>query len=185
MQYLFRTLSLLQRKQGPVLFQFPAGFREDAEALQDFLDLIPQKILCAFEFRHPSWKSGRIQDLLRARNLSLCTADTDDLPAQDILATASWGYLRLRRSGYADADLASWLKKIHAQQWKTVFVFFKHEEEARGPELAMRFGKMETEASWTAGGLYNETKGTIKKRINGLSISISRERKVRSPASRT
>jgi uncharacterized protein YecE (DUF72 family) len=69
-------------------------------------------------------------------------ADTDDNPAQEIVATASWGYLRLRRSDYSAADLAHWLARIRAQPWQSAFVFFKHEEEAKeakGPELAMHF----------------------------------------------
>jgi uncharacterized protein YecE (DUF72 family) len=74
--------------------------------------------------------------------LSLCTTDRDEKPAEEIIRTATWGYLRLRRSDYTDADLASWLEKIRLQKWKTAFVFFKHEDKAKGPELAMRFEKL-------------------------------------------
>jgi uncharacterized protein YecE (DUF72 family) len=53
------------------------------------------------------------------------------------------GYLRLRRSDYAEADLVRWLESILAQDWEKAFVFFKHEEEAAGPvtgpETALRF----------------------------------------------
>src|SRR5512136_2120069 len=38
--YLFRTLSVLDRKLGPVLFQFPKSFRADPTTLKDFLALI-------------------------------------------------------------------------------------------------------------------------------------------------
>ncbi len=142
MQYLFRTLAVLHLKLGPMLFQLPASFRADADTLRSFLNLIPDKTPCAFEFRHPSWNNDEVGDFLRGRDLSLCTTDTDELPAQDIVRTASWGYLRLRRSDYSDADLASWLEKIRRQKWKTVFVFFKHEDKAKGPELAVRFKKL-------------------------------------------
>ncbi|MCL5024859.1 MAG: DUF72 domain-containing protein [Nitrospirae bacterium] len=60
-EYLFRTLSALERKLGPVLFQFPASFRADKEALEDFLALIPGSMSCAFEFRNPSWLDADIQ----------------------------------------------------------------------------------------------------------------------------
>ena len=53
-EYLFRTLSVLERKLGPILFQFPKSFRADRPALQDFLRLIPDGRACAFEFRNPS-----------------------------------------------------------------------------------------------------------------------------------
>jgi uncharacterized protein YecE (DUF72 family) len=137
--YLFRTLSILDQKLGPVLFQFPPSLRANPPLLKDFLALIPEGIPCAFEFRHSSWLADEILDLLRTRSLSLCLADTDENPAEEIIATAAWGYLRLRRTDYTEADLSRWLAKIKAQQWEQAFVFFKHEEEAIGPEMALHF----------------------------------------------
>ncbi len=58
---------------------------------------------------------------------------------QEIVSTASWGYLRLRRFNYGEEDLLHWRERIFSQGWKKAFVFFKHEEEATGPELAMHF----------------------------------------------
>ncbi|TAL23233.1 MAG: DUF72 domain-containing protein [Nitrospirae bacterium] len=137
--YIFRTLPALGRKLGPVLFQFPKSFRADAPLLKDFLALIPADSSCAFEFRNPSWLDEKILNLLRKGKCSLCIADSDENPAKEIISTASWGYLRLRRSDYTDADLSSWMKNIFSQKWKKAFVFFKHEEGAKGPEMAMRF----------------------------------------------
>jgi len=138
-EYLFRSLSALDGKLGPVLFQFPKSFRADHNALEDFLSLIPRNVSCAFEFRSPSWLDVGILDLLREKGCSLCIADVDEQPANEIISTASWGYLRLRRSDYRDADLSQWMERILSQEWKRAFVFFKHEEEAKGPEMAMRF----------------------------------------------
>ncbi len=140
--YLFRTLSALEDKLGPVLFQFPASFRSDYPALEDFLALIPDKLPCAFEFRSSSWLEDKTMDLLHKKGCSLCIADTDEKPADGIITTASWGYLRLRRPDYTDSGLSQWLERVLAQKWKRVFVFFKHEEGARGAELAMRFREL-------------------------------------------
>lgn len=140
-EYLFRTLSsILGRKLGPVLFQFPKSFRADFPVLRDFLDLLGDN--CAFEFRSPTWLNPEILALLRKKGHSLCTADTDENPASEIKSTANWGYLRLRRSGYTEADLSQWVERILAQKWKRAFVFFEHEDKARGPELAMRFHEL-------------------------------------------
>lgn len=139
--YFFRTLSILDKKLGPVLFQFPKSFRVDMPALEDFLAMLGN-ISCAFEFRSPSWLNAQTLDLLREGEHSLCTADTDENPADGIISTAPWGYLRLRRSDYADADLSKWVERIASQKWKKAFVFFEHEDKARGPELAMRFHEL-------------------------------------------
>jgi uncharacterized protein YecE (DUF72 family) len=141
-EYLLRSLSVLRVKLGPVLFQFPGSFRADRPALEDFLSLLPGNMSCAFEFRSRSWLDQGIPDLLRKKGCSLCIADTDEHPAEEVISTATWGYLRLRRADYTDADLSGWLERIFAQKWASAFVFFKHEEGARGPELAMRFREL-------------------------------------------
>ncbi len=141
-EYLFRTLPVLDGKLGPLLFQFPKSFRADRPALQDFLSLIPADRACAFEFRGPSWLDDEILSLLRKRGFSLCLADADESPAKEIVGTAPWGYLRLRRSDYTDEDLTQWLDRILSQKWEKAFVFFKHEDEAKGPEVAVRFREL-------------------------------------------
>jgi uncharacterized protein YecE (DUF72 family) len=141
-KYLFKTLSVLDRKLGPVLFQFPKSFRADRPALEDFLALILGDMACAFEFRSPSWLNDEILGLLRKKGSSLCIADSDENPAHEIIPTAPWGYLRLRRSDYTDADLSQWLERILSEKWERAFVFFKHENEAGGAEMAMRFQEL-------------------------------------------
>jgi len=140
--YLFRTLSVLDVKLGPVLFQFPKSFRADRTVLEEFLDLVPREMASAFEFRNPSWLDDEILDLLRKKGASLCIADSEENPAQEIIRTASWGYLRLRRSDYTDADLSQWMERILSQKWEQAFAFFKHEDEAGGAEMAMRFREL-------------------------------------------
>ncbi len=141
-EYLFSTLSILDRKLGPVLFQFPKSFYADPTALRDFLDLIPKEMSCAFEFRSPSWINAEVLDLLRKKGCSLCFSDMDEHPAGEITSTAKWGYLRLRRSDYTDADLSEWIGKIFSQKWEKAFVFFKHEDEAKAPAMAIRFREL-------------------------------------------
>jgi uncharacterized protein YecE (DUF72 family) len=138
-EYLFKSLSVLERKLGPVLFQFPKSFRVDRKALEDFLPLIPGAASCAFDFRSPTWLEGGIPDVLREKGCSWCIEDTDENPIQEIISTAPWGYLRLRRSGYSDDGLSQSLERIVSQKWERAFVFFKHED---GPEMAMRFQEL-------------------------------------------
>jgi uncharacterized protein YecE (DUF72 family) len=139
-EHLFRTLNVLGAKLGPVLFQFPKNFHANPVALKEFLTLVPRAMSCAFEFRSPSWLDGEIPDLLREKGCSLCIADSEENPTTEIINTAPWGYLRLRRPDYTDAELSQWMKGIVSQKWKKAFVFFKHDEEgAKGPEMAIRF----------------------------------------------
>lgn len=137
--YFFKTLSVLGGKLGPVLFQFPKTFRPDPQRLKNFFPFIPKEASCAFEFRSPSGLDPEVHGLLRERGYSLCIADTEENPADEIIKTAPFGYLRLRRPGYTEADFTRWMDRILSQQWDRVFVFFKHEEEGKGAEMAVRF----------------------------------------------
>ena len=59
-----------------------------------------------------------------------------------IVHTAPWGYLRLRRPTYDDGDLGRWAQNVAAQGRERAFIFFKHEGDGAGPEMAARFAKI-------------------------------------------
>jgi uncharacterized protein YecE (DUF72 family) len=142
-EYLFGALSTLENKLGPILFQFPKSFHADRKVLEDFLPLIPGNTACAFDFRSPTWLEDGLPELLRGKGCGWCVEDSDENPVKEIVSTAPWGYLRLRRSDYTDADLSEWADRILSQAWEKAFVFFKHEgEDAKGPNMAMRFQEL-------------------------------------------
>jgi uncharacterized protein YecE (DUF72 family) len=136
--YFFKTAAVLGDKLGPTLFQLPPFFKRDVGRLKDFLAALPPKSRAAFEFRHESWRDDEVLEALRARGAALCAADTDESPTSPLVATAPWGYLRLRRAEYSAGDLESWAQRIKAEPWEEAYVFFKHEDEGKGPELAAR-----------------------------------------------
>lgn len=143
--YLWQALEGLGEHLGPVLFQLPPSLRRDDERLRAFLAGLPAGCRAAFEFRHPSWRDEAVHGLLRDAGAALCHADTDDDGAEaadGLVATADWGYLRLRRSAYAEADLARWLERLRARPWREAYVFFKHEDEGVAPRLALRLAEL-------------------------------------------
>jgi uncharacterized protein YecE (DUF72 family) len=138
-KYLLETVALLQDRLGVVLFQLPPNMKKDTVRLAAFLDLLPATTRTAFEFRHETWFDDEVFNLLSAKNCALVVSDTDEKPLTEIISTADWGYLRLRRAAYDENDLAEWMKRVCAQKWNDAFVFFKHEDEGVGPKLAAQF----------------------------------------------
>jgi uncharacterized protein YecE (DUF72 family) len=132
---LLRAVELLADKQGPILFQLPPFLKKDVPLLADFLAGLPKRCRAAFEFRHASWFADDTYEALRAGGATLCIADAEKLTTP-VEATADWGYLRLRREDYVEADVRAWADKIAAQRWQDAFVYFKHEDAAQGPKLA-------------------------------------------------
>ena len=129
----------LAGRLGPLLFQLPPNLKKDAARLRAFLATLPPDARAAFEFRHPSWFDPQVLGMLRDHNAALCLADADDDLDVPFEPTADWGYLRLRRPDYDDDALEPWAGRVRAQPWRDAFVFFKHEDEGRGPALARRF----------------------------------------------
>ena len=139
--YLFKAAESLGPKLGPILFQLPPYMKKDLDRLRQFCDSLPSGRAIAFEFRNETWLEDDVLEVLRDHDAALCVADTEGGPAADNLpltATASFGYLRLRRDDYGDADLVRWLARINAQPWSQAYVFFKHEDEGAAPRLAQR-----------------------------------------------
>lgn len=123
---------------GPILFQLPPFMKKDLPRLQAFVAQLPPGLRAAVEFRHESWFSPDVYEALRARDAALCLAESEEL-ATPVEETSSWGYLRLRRQDYDDGALAAWAERVRARGWQTAYVFFKHEDEGKGPALAARF----------------------------------------------
>lgn len=124
-------------KLGALLFQLPPNLKRDLDLFDAFLGELPPKAPAAFEFRNPSWFDDAVVDRLRTRGYALCVADSEKL-STPLTVTADYAYFRLRDEGYTPDDIATWADRIRAATTgcKDVYVYFKHEDEGRGPELA-------------------------------------------------
>ena len=136
--YFFQTASTLGDRLGPTLIQLPPNLKKDLPRLESFLSVLPEGARVAFEFRHASWFEDDVFAALRAKGAALCLAEDEELTTP-LVATAPWGYLRLRRQDYDDAAVAAWAEKVRGQSWSDAFVFFKHEDAGSGPKLAAEF----------------------------------------------
>jgi uncharacterized protein YecE (DUF72 family) len=136
---LLRVASVLEQRQGPLLFQLPPNFKKDVPRLDAYLNHLGGRTKSAFEFRHESWLDDEVFDCLRAHSAALCFADAEDIPECDLVRTANWGYIRLRNEGYSEERLGEWVEEIKSKRLDEAYVFFKHEETGTGPQLASRF----------------------------------------------
>jgi len=137
--HLLEVAGALTERRGPLLFQLPPASKKDVTRLRAFLASLPLQHRAAFEFRHPSWFDDEIFGLLRQHQAALCIAEAEGDLQVPFVSTADWGYVRLRLSDYSDVDLKTWLTRVREQGWKDAFVFFKHEDEGKGPQMAKRF----------------------------------------------
>lgn len=137
--YLLEAILTIANTLGAVLFQLPPNMKKDTERLSAFLENLPTEVPAAFEFRNESWFGEDVYEILRQHGRALVHADTDEKPVAELVETADWGYLRLRRPAYDQEALEQWAGMISETKWKKAFAFFKHEDDGAGPEMASRF----------------------------------------------
>ena len=124
---------------GPLLFQLPPFLQKDAGLLREFLARLPKLGRVAFEFRHRSWFADDTYGALAEGGAALCAGDLDETAkSPPLVRTAPFCYLRLRRSGYSEAELDVWAERLEAEGFEVAFGYFKHEE--LGPLLARQMG---------------------------------------------
>lgn len=123
-------------RMGVVLFQLPPNFKADPARLAAFLeDAAPvgaSSLRIAFEFRHASWFTSEVFDLLRKHRAALCVAESDELQTPDVI-TAPFCCYRLRRSDYSVPDLELIETQLREKAaLGDVFAYIKHEDSPKG-----------------------------------------------------
>ena len=124
MGWFLRGINPLGPLLGCVLVQLPPWFKKDLQVLDGFLCKFSQRVSLAFEFRHVSWFSPEVAELLRNHNVSLVIVESDKLQAVT-LETGPFVYVRLRKSDYCIQKIEKWATWIRIQK-SDVFVYFKH-----------------------------------------------------------
>ena len=121
------------RRLGPVLFQLPPQMKCDVSLLRGYLELLPNDLRYAFEFRHNSWLADAVYEALRERNISLCVAESEKLEVPEVI-TADFVYYRLRKPEYTEADVAAFAARSREllAAGRDLYLMFKHEESPEG-----------------------------------------------------
>lgn len=121
------------KRLGPILVQLPPNMKCDEDVLGSFLEEIPAGFRCAFEFRHASWLKDSVYQMLEAKGMALCLAESDEFTVPEVI-TGGFVYCRLRKSEYSAQDRAAIKEKVQGlvSGGKDVYVFFKHEDTPAG-----------------------------------------------------
>jgi uncharacterized protein YecE (DUF72 family) len=112
----FKSIEKLGKRLGAVCWQLPGNFKFDLDRLERFFALLPKDIRQALEVRSAAFAEPAFIDLLRAHNIALVTADTEDWPYLDL--TADFAYLRLQGAPggdhYEPNEIDAWAKRLNS-----------------------------------------------------------------------
>jgi uncharacterized protein YecE (DUF72 family) len=112
----------LQKKLGPILWQFMATKKFDAEDFEGFLKLLPDEaeglqLRHVVEVRHESFRCAEFIDLVRSHGVAVATAVDGPYP-QIADPTADFSYLRImgtteaHQTGLAPTELDEWVNRL-------------------------------------------------------------------------
>ncbi|MDG6913658.1 MAG: DUF72 domain-containing protein [Nitrososphaerota archaeon] len=139
---LVRFLGLLRPliamgKLGPILVQLPPSctFQDDFEKLKGFFDRVPEDVMFAVEFRHPSWIREDVWSYLLDRNIANVIVDEPLLPPETVV-TADFAFIRWHGRGnrpwynyrYSDEELDAWVPRVKnvTSRVKKTFGYFNN-----------------------------------------------------------
>jgi uncharacterized protein YecE (DUF72 family) len=126
--------TLLKEKLGPVLYQLPPGLHRDDDRLDAFLAVLPGGLKHVIEFRHESWFTEEVFQILRRHHTGFCVFDMPKLTSP-LLATGDFAYIRFHGSGslysscYSDEEMNDWAKKITqlTKDLEAVYIYFNND----------------------------------------------------------
>jgi uncharacterized protein YecE (DUF72 family) len=148
---------------GPVLLQLPPNLPADAGALEECLAQFEARapaqtgrVRVCVEFRHESWWTAPVRQLLQRHNAATCWSDRRGRPAAPLWVTADWGYLRLHEGAaqpwprYGRRALRSWLGRISDgfPRSADVFAYFNNDQHGAAPADAAALARLAERSGW-------------------------------------
>jgi len=135
-------------RMGPTLWQLPERFRRDDDRLAFALERLPRGRHC-FEFRHPSWFTAEVYELLRAHGVAFATGHDPRRPLPPAPLTTDWTLIRFhhgergRRGNYSDSELREWAARIADLRTEVeVLVYFNNDWEGFAVRNGLRLKRL-------------------------------------------
>jgi len=131
----FKTVEVLGKKLGPILFQLPPSWRPNPERLDNFLKVLPEKYKYTFEFRNSKWFNKKTYGILKKHKAAFCIYHLAGKlsPKEN---TADFIYIRLHgpkgayEGSYKKSDLKKWVKNFLRwnKEGKEIFCYFDNDQ---------------------------------------------------------
>jgi uncharacterized protein YecE (DUF72 family) len=139
------TISSLNDKLGPILFQLPPNWHMDLKRIEAFIAEFPDKHRYAFELRDRTWFDESLYKLLSEYNVAFCIYDLKGKMSPEII-TADIVYIRLHgpneiayQGSYPKRQLTAWANKFNnwVKEGKEVYCFFDNDQKGYAAKNAL------------------------------------------------
>jgi len=138
LEVFFTRIKPLEKNLGAILYQLPPSLKIDLGLLKEFLEVLPQNLDQAVEFRDKSWLTSKTFSLLKSYNIAYCVVSMPEFP-ELIEITSKISYIRfhgreiLYGSSYSEEELKKWAEQIEnflKRGVERVYVYFNNDYRA-------------------------------------------------------
>jgi len=144
-----KRIKALKEKLGPILYQLPPSFKKDTKVLRNFIKILPKGLRQTIEFRHTSWLTKDVFDILRDNNIAHCIISMVNFPVR-LDTTANFVYIRMHGtealygSSYSEDELKEWAKYIKGflRNNLDVYIYFNNDANAYAVKNALQLKKL-------------------------------------------
>lgn len=146
--------SVLGRKLGPILIQFPPSFRKNLEKLEVLIDELNKagkknktKLRLACEFRHITWFEAEVYEFMRRKKCAFVITNSPAWPSK-VIRTCDFVYMRfhgrtkLFASNYTEKELRHWAQTLKDLKPKELYCYFNNDANAYAADNALYLKKL-------------------------------------------
>ncbi len=133
----------IKEKTGVILWQLPGNLHKNEEKIENFCRLLDRDFLNVIEFRHSSWFTEDIYNLLAGYDVITCSLSApDDLP-EFLEDRTKKVYLRFHgkeewyKYKYSEEELEGWADRMKRSRAKDYYVYFNNDVGANSVENAL------------------------------------------------
>lgn len=134
-RYFYILADSLGDKLGCILFQLPPSLTLDLRLLEEFLQNLSPRYKNVIEFRHESWYTEEVYELMKAHRVIFCVVSSTKVP-RTAVKTAETCYFRFHgltggyRYSYSQEELESWADVIQKTEAAECYVYFNNDYRA-------------------------------------------------------
>jgi len=143
----YKAADALNEKLGCILFQLPPNLHFHSDKLKEIIKTLNTDYKNVLEFRHESWYTKEVYDILKENNIIFCAISHPLLP-EDLIKTSKDIYIRfhgkksLYGSNYSRKELQTWTRKIKKSKAKNVWAYFNNDFGGYAPKNALELRKI-------------------------------------------
>lgn len=117
----------LKEKLSCTLYQLPPSYSYNEERMEDVIVSIPHNMHSVIEFRHISWWTKEVYEILKENKISFCSVSYPNLPHDNIATTGVFykrmhGVPQLFKSAYSKDELQKLVSSTPKKQ-RNIYLF--------------------------------------------------------------